>query len=754
MPTPIAMGLSVQEQKVPTQPETTSWESTPRNHRNDDHSHHSIAEIDEIDSFLRAANIGTIKDDPTEPVLTPRMFALGIFFCIVASGLNTLYTLRTPSITITASVVLLLAFPLGKLWEKTVPSWKEHVLIYTMSNLSVNVRLGADVLTEQQKFYGYSAGLGFQFVITLATFLIGFSLAGLCRAIVVVPRELIWPGVLSVTTMVATLHNIGEKDMQARYDTWKISRHAFFSLVFCVSFCWYWFPDFVFPALSHFNFACWIKPKSVVLNQLLGIKSGAGLIPITFDWSQVSYVASPLLVPSWAILNVAAGLVFWIWIVAVACYYSNTWNTSYLPFQSSKVYDNTGNVYNATRIVGAATGYKLDVQKYLNYSPVYMPVTFALNSFGLSFATLTALLVWVVIEHRKAMVTAAKRIPQLIRESLSCRGSSTDAASKASADEVPMWWYLVSSVVALALSILAVEYWHLELRWYGVLLACAVALIFYVPLALVYATANLKIKIDVLCRIIAGLVFEGKVLANIWFFDIGYMTTIKGLYFAQDMKLAYYCNIPQKSLFIAQCTGMLFGTLASILTLDWSLDNIRNICTKSAPNGFTCPYSTTHFNTTLIWGAIGPRRFFADNYKALLYFPILGALLGLPIYYLRRVNPSSQLWKKIHIPLFLGGLNYLPPATGMNYGSWVVVGLLFGWVVKRARTAWWGKYNFVLSAALDTSVSVAGVVIFFAIYFSGVSSRFSWWGTEVYKDTCDWNGCPYLQVPEGGKLGV
>jgi hypothetical protein len=85
-----------------------------------------------------------------------------------------------------------------------------------MSNLSVYVRLGADVLTEQQKFYGYSAGLGFQFVITLAKFLIGFCLAGLCRAIVVVPRELVWPGVLSVTTMVATLHNVGEKDMQAK----------------------------------------------------------------------------------------------------------------------------------------------------------------------------------------------------------------------------------------------------------------------------------------------------------------------------------------------------------------------------------------------------------------------------------------------------------------------------------------------------------------------------------------------------------
>ena len=46
---------------------------------------------------------------------------------------------------------------------------------------------------------------------------------------------------------------------------------------------------------------------------------------------------------------------------------------------------------------------------------------------------------------------------------------------------------------------------------------------------------------------------------------------------------------------------------------------------------------------------------------------------------------------------------------------------------------WWFKYNFVLSAALDSSVSIAGVVIFFAIFYSGASSGFSWWGTEVHK---------------------
>lgn len=84
---------------------------------------HITTGADSQTEILRAAGIGIAKDDPTEPVLTLRMWVLGIAFCVVVSGLNTLYTLRTPSLTISGSVVLLLAYPLGKLWEKVIPNW-------------------------------------------------------------------------------------------------------------------------------------------------------------------------------------------------------------------------------------------------------------------------------------------------------------------------------------------------------------------------------------------------------------------------------------------------------------------------------------------------------------------------------------------------------------------------------------------------------------------------------------------------------
>lgn len=82
-----------------------------------------VAETDSQTDILRAAGVDLAQHDPNDLVLTLRMWVLAIGFCIVASGLNTLYTLRQPSLTVTAPAVLLLAYPLGMLWEKAIPCW-------------------------------------------------------------------------------------------------------------------------------------------------------------------------------------------------------------------------------------------------------------------------------------------------------------------------------------------------------------------------------------------------------------------------------------------------------------------------------------------------------------------------------------------------------------------------------------------------------------------------------------------------------
>lgn len=47
-----------------------------------------------------------------------------------------------------------------------------------------------------------------------------------------------------------------------------------------------------------------------------GVASGLGLFPMTFDWSQIAYIGSPLVVPFWAALNIVGGLVVVMWVMA------------------------------------------------------------------------------------------------------------------------------------------------------------------------------------------------------------------------------------------------------------------------------------------------------------------------------------------------------------------------------------------------------------------------------------------------------
>jgi hypothetical protein len=50
-----------------------------------------------------------------------------------------------------------------------------------------------------------------------------------------------------------------------------------------------------------------------------------------------------------------------------------------MELMSLPVYDNTGGVYKASKIVNKASWYTLDVQKYLAYSPVRRPHEFYRN---------------------------------------------------------------------------------------------------------------------------------------------------------------------------------------------------------------------------------------------------------------------------------------------------------------------------------------------------------------------------------------
>lgn len=58
--------------------------------------------------------------------------------------------------------------------------------------------------------------------------------------------------------------------------------------------------------------------------------------------------------------------------------------------------------------------------------------------------------------------------------------------------QVPTWWFLIILVLNIALSVFACQYYKasLQLPWWGVLLACAIAIFFTLPIGIIVATTN------------------------------------------------------------------------------------------------------------------------------------------------------------------------------------------------------------------------------------------------------------------------
>ncbi|KAJ4131830.1 hypothetical protein NW768_006030 [Fusarium equiseti] len=391
-------------------------------------------------------------DNTTLSINTPRMWCLSVIFAILGSSTNLFFSLRYPSVAITPVIALLLVHPLGHLWDfvlkrpydpeeefvdgvrvssvsddahsshkikkrTRVRRWlaqgrwneKEHTCVYVSSNVAFGFAFATDVIVEQTQFYNQEAPIVYQLLLTISTQILGYGFAGLTRRFLVRPSGMIWPGTLMSAAMFSTLHKQENKPAGG----WTISRWKFFYIVWTVSFLFYFLPGLLMPALSYFNVITWFAPKNVVIANLFGVSSGLGLFPLTFDWAQVTYVGSPLLVPFWAAMNVIGGLAVVMWIIAPILYYSNVLFSSYMPILSAAVFDNTGKVYDVSKIL--TPDFLFDREAYHNYSRVFLPITYVL-SYGVQFAGLSALLTHTACWHGKDIWTSWKRALEEARE--------------------------------------------------------------------------------------------------------------------------------------------------------------------------------------------------------------------------------------------------------------------------------------------------------------------------------------------------
>lgn len=456
-----------------------------------------------------------------------------------------------------------------------------------------------------------------------------------------------------------------------------------------------------------------------------------------------------------------------------------------MPILSSAVFDNQGNPYDVSKIL--TSDFLFDKVAYQAYSHVYLPITYVL-SYALQLAGISALVTHTACWHGKDIWIQSKKAfeersekwsefgyrslaspddqpeedpPQSPPDQVGQAGlenmmASEDVHSRLmrSYEDAPMSWYLLIFIVMLAISIFVVEYYPVHLPWYGLLLALGITSVLYIPAGIVMAIANVHSSLYLICQLICGVVFPGRPVANMVFTTYCYITSAQGIKFSSDLKLGHYMKIPPRLLFSVQVVATVVGCLTQIAVLNWMFGHIPGLCTPEAINGFTCPLARVHFNGSILWGVVGPHRFFGPGalYRHLIWAFPLGAALPIMVYMLGRRHRSS-IWRRVNLPIVFGSLSWIPPATGLNFSVWAVVCFVFNSVLRKRAQAWWGKYTMTLSAALDSGMAFSLVAVFFGFVYPGWMDGFRWWGTEVYKQGCDWKACSYLELQPGDKFG-
>ena len=663
-------------------------------------------------------------DDPTMPVSTIRAWAMGIFFSCCISFINSFFDVRLPSIFVIATVPQLLAYPLGKFLERALPDWgftlfgvrhslnpgpfnkKEHMLITIMSNVAkstpyTNYIVWIQVLPQYFN-QPYALSVTYQLLIALSTNFIGYGLAGLCRRFLVYPSYCVWPVSLVTIALNSAFHdseNEAAMVVGPLKSVWKMPRLRWFAWGFGGMFVYFWFPNYIFAALSYFSWMAWISPNNADLASITGSLTGLGLNPLsTFDWNILSYNVDPLMVPFFSTFNVFIGGFMSMFII-LGIYYTNAFNTAFLPINSNRPFDHFGKPYNVSAIIDERGIF--DGAKYEAYSPPFLSAANVVV-YMMFFALYTATVTYGILYHRHEIMVGFRDIgasitrffkkqpkPEVDRDALDVHNRLMRVYK-----EVPEWWYMICLAIAIIVGMVGIAAYPTNTTPAVVFYGIALCLVFVVPIGIIAAMTGVQVTLNVLAEFIGGVWVEGNAIAMCFFKSYGYVTAAHALSFSADLKLAHYLKIPPRFTFWAQMVPTLVSTFISVAVIQYQVF-IKDICTPDAPFRFTCPGPNTFFTAAVFWGTVGPRKIWGVGGPyaiTLIGFPI-GIVVVVIFYMLSKKWPRNSIFRNAHPVVMLSGalawapynLAYIWPAVPIAAFSWLYL--------KKRYLGFWSKVS-------------------------------------------------------------
>ncbi|KAG0029824.1 hypothetical protein BGZ82_007717 [Podila clonocystis] len=674
------------------------------------------------------------------PYNTFRVWLLGLTLTAAVAFSNQFFYLRKSTMSLSLPICALVSLPLGHLMAALLPSrdlhffkWsfslnpapfsiKEHAVIGVMSHCASGTAYAVNVVVMQKFYIDQEKPFIAALFLVLSTQLLGYGMAGVLRRFLVRPPPMLWPAVL---VNVALYRSLNAKRVSPE-DQGRMPMMRYFALLTFAMFVYHWLPGYIFPTIGTLSVLCWIKPTNVVLSQLTS-SYGLGIGTIALDWSVLSFT-QPLTTPLFAQFNILLGLVLFAYIAVPLAYYANLWGAKMYPIADMGLFRANGSKF---QVLSVHINGTLDETAYELQGPMRMS-TMLLLSYGFGFAALAATIVHVPLYH-------GKELSAMWKATMTVGGGREDVHERLmrAYPEVPNWWYSSLFVVMTVMSFVTCVVWE-YMPWWALGLSILIAAVLVLPMGIIQALTNQTLGLNIITEYIIGYILPGNPLTNATFKTYGYITNAQALSFVSNLKFGHYMKIPPRMMFAAQIWATIVAAVVNLLTATWLMRR-PDMCDMDGP--FPCRSSSTFNTAAIIWGAIGPARFFGNKdggiYAAVQWGFVLGALL--PIVFWKAVQrwPKQYWLQYIHWPVILSVATVMPPMNPYIYTNGLAVGFLFGYILRKYQFRWWSRYNYATAAAFDTGVACATLGIFF-VFESGFHEFPEWWGNPFngYYDRC------------------
>ncbi|RCK59146.1 Oligopeptide transporter 2 [Candida viswanathii] len=709
-------------------------------------------------------------DDPSIPVETIRVYLIGTIWTAIGALINQFFVERQPYITLAIPIIQVFLYPTGmlcellfprkkiKVWKYTIDlnpgpyNFKEQILATIFCSVSGNATsyVSSNILMLKSKmFYGNNwVGFGYQILLILCTNFLGIGLAGIMRKFAVYPVKAVWPNILPNLALNRTLLTPAKKEI---INGWKISSYNFFFITFGISFVYFWFPDYLFQALSTFNWLTWIKPGNLDVAVITGSIGGLGLNPMsTFDWNYFSSVLQPLEIPFYNTANNLIGM-----LIAFVCitgiWYSNFKWTGYLPINDNGLFNNKGERYEVTSIVNSKSLF--DSEKYQQVGPPFYSAA-NLVVYGAFFTLYPFHIIYEFGMNYKEMWDACKSLYTVFKDYRKSTYEGFDdphSTMMKSYPEVPEWVYLIILTLSVVFAIICVKAYPAQTPVWSIFFAFGINLVFLIPITTIFARTGFSFGINVLIELIIGYTIPGNGLALGFIKAFGYNIDGQPQNFVNDLKQAHYAKLPPRAVFRIQLLSVFVASFIQLAILNFQVDGgIQDYCDPYNKQKFTCPGTRTYYSASVVWGVIGPKKVFGGMYPILQWCFLIGFLSAFPCIAIKKYGPRKYI-KYFEPSIIIGGFLNYAPFNLSYYIPGFYMACVFMLYVKKRYEAWWQKYNYILSTGINAGIAFSSIIIFFAVMYE--ERKLDWWGNTVPFSGVDYGITGRLNATSDAPLG-